>query len=270
MEKLIRNLAVSIVLIGQLFQTSMFAGAWAQQKGHYYTKLTFIYSKANSLYGINFPAKFNDYSLYFYVEYGVLDKTTLIVSLPSLKRSVNEANSVRGTTSALVAGDFEIQAKYQFLNKPLVASALIGTKIPTVYKVEDFPPLGNGETDFDAKLLLGASLYPIPAYLTGDIGYRLRGGDFVDEINFNFEAGYTFSNRYLVRLAATGIRGTKDSQGDSNLLGFPLSQKQYRIGGGIIYKINPNFEFDFTYLKTIAGNYIPKSNEFFIGLAFKK
>ena len=270
MKKFIINMTIGIVILGQFFQTSLFAGAWAQQKGHYYTKLTFIYSKADGLYGINFPAKFNDYSLYFYGEYGLLDKATVILSMPSMKRSINEANSVRGTTKALLAGDFEIQAKYQFLNKPLVASALIGTKIPTVYKVEDFPPLGNGETDFDAKLLLGASLYPIPAYLTGDIGYRLRGGDFVDEINFNFEAGYTFSNRYLVRLAATGIRGTKDSQGDSNLLGFPLSQKQYRIGGGIIYKINPNFEFDFTYLKTIAGNYIPKSNEFFIGLAFKK
>jgi hypothetical protein len=269
MKTLIRILTVGIVFLGLFFQTSLFAGAWAQPKGHYYTKLTFIYSKADGLYGTNFPAKFTDYSLYFYGEYGVLDKTTVILNFPSMKRSIDEASSVRGKTTGFLAGDFEIQAKYQFLSKPLVASALIGTKVPTVYKVEDFPPLGNGETDFDAKLLLGASLYPIPAYLTGDVGYRIRGGDFIDEINFNFEAGYTFFKKYLVRLAATGIRGTKDSQGDSNLLGFPLSQKQYRIGGGIIYKLSSNFEFDVTYLNTISGNNIPKSNEVFIGIAFK-
>lgn len=269
MKMLIRNMTIGIMFLGQILQPSLFAGAWAQPKGHYYTKLTLIYSKADGLYGINFPAEFSDYSLYFYGEYGLLDRTTVIFNLPSIKRSINEANSVQGKTTGFLAGDFEIQAKYQFLDKPLVASALIGTKIPTIYKVEDFPPLGNGETDFDAKLLLGASLYPIPAYLTGDVGYRFRGGDFIDEINFNFEAGYTFVDKYLVRFAATGIRSAKDSQGNSNLLGFPLAQKQYRIGGGIIYKLSSNFEFDVTYLKTIAGDNIPKSNEVFIGLAFK-
>lgn len=270
MKTFIRHLTISIVLLGQFLQVPLFAGAWAQPKGHYYTKLTLIYSKADGLYGLNFPAEFNDYALYFYGEYGLLDRATVILSLPSIKRSINEANSVRGTTTGYLAGDFEVQAKYQFLDRPVVASALVGTKIPTIYKIEDFPPLGNGETDFDARLLLGASLYPIPAYLTGDIGYRFRGGDFVDEINFNFEAGYTFYEKYLVRFATTGIRSTKDSNGESNLLGFPLAQKQYRVGGGIIYKLSPNFEFDITYLNTIAGDNIPKANELFVGIAFKK
>ena len=270
MKKLIGSLTIVTIFVGQFFQASVFAGAWAQQKGHYYTKLTFIYSKADGLYGINFPAKFSDYSLYFYGEYGLFDRTTIIVSLPSVKRSINEANSVRGKTTAFLAGDFEVQAKYQFLDRPVVASVLVGSKLPVVYEVLDFPPLGNGKTDFDAKLLIGGSLYPIPAYLTGDFGYRNRGGDFIDEINFNLEAGYTFFNKYLVRLAATGIRSTKDSEGNSNLLGFPLAQKQYRIGGGIIYKLNPNLELDVSYLNTFAGDYIPKSNEFFFGIAFKK
>lgn len=265
----IRYLTIGIIFLVQFFQTPLFAGAWAQSKGHYYTKLTLIYSKADGLYGTNFPAEFNDYSLYFYGEYGLLDRTTVILSLPSIKRSINEANSVRGTTTGFLAGDFELQAKHQFLSSPVVASVLIGTKIPAVYRVEDFPPLGNGETDFDAKLLLGASLYPIPAYLTGDIGYRLRGGDFIDEINFNFEAGYTFFEKYLIRFAATGIRSTQDSQGESNLLGFPLAQEQYRLGGGIICKLSSNFEFDITYLNTIDGDNIPKANEVFIGIVFK-
>lgn len=269
MKMFIRNMTIGIMFFGQILQTSLFAGAWAQPKGHYYTKLTFIYSKADGLYGINFPAKFDDYSLYFYGEYGLFDRTTIILNLPSVKRSINETNTVRGTTTGFLAGDFELQVKYQFLDRPIVASALIGTKVPATYKVEDFPPLGNGKTDFDAKLLLGASLYPIPAYLTGDIGYRLRGGDFEDEIQFNFEAGYTFFKKYLVRGVTTGIKSTKMDAGLSNLLQFPLSQEQFRVGGGIIYKLNQKIEFDATYLKTISGNNIPKANEIFIGIAFK-
>lgn len=269
MKILRKNILQLVLLIILFIQNSTFGGAWAQAKGHYYTKLTFIYSKADGLYGINFPAKFDDHALYFYGEYGIFDRTSFILSTPMFKHSVNEANSVRGKTTGYLAGDFESQIKYQFLNKPIVASALIGTKIPAVYDVVDFPPLGNGETDYDVKLLLGASLYPIPAYLTGDIGYRLRGGDFEDEIQFNFEAGYTFFEKYLVRGVTTGIKSTSMDAGQSELLNFPLSQEQIRVGGGIIYKLNQKIEFDATYLKTISGNNIPKANELFIGVAFK-
>jgi hypothetical protein len=269
MKILIKNLFLLILLMFVYIHDSSFAGAWVQARGHYYTKLTFIYSKADGLYGINFPAKFNDYSLYFYGEYGLFNRTSIILSAPTFKHSINEANSVRGKTTGYIAGDIESQIKYQFLDKPIVASALIGTKIPAVYDVLDFPSLGNGETDFDTKLLLGVSLYQIPAYLTGDIGYRLRGGDFEDEIQFNFEAGYTFFKKYLLRAVTTGIKSTSMDAGQSELLGFPLSQEQIRIGGGIIYKLTQKIEFDVTYLKTTSGDNIPKANEFFIGVAFK-
>lgn len=269
MKYFIKYISLLFFLIFLFVQDLSFAGAWAQSKGHYYTKLTFIYSKADGLYGIDFPAKFDDNALYFYGEYGLFNRTSIILSAPTFKQSINEANGVRGKTTGYSAGDFEFQAKYQFLDKPIVASALIGTKIPAVYDVVDFPPLGNGETDYDAKLLLGLSLYPIPAYLTGDIGYRLRGGEFEDEIQYNFEAGYTFFNKYLVRAVTTGIKSTKMDAGQSEFLSFPLSQEQVRIGGGLIYKFSPKIEFDATYLKTISGSYIPKANELFIGVAFK-
>ena len=269
MKFFIKNIIPSFFLILLSIQNLSFAGAWAQTKGHYYTKLTFIYSKADALYGIDYPVKFDDHAVYFYGEYGLFSRTSIILSAPTFKQSINEASGVRGKTTGFVAGDFELQAKYQFLDKPIVASGLIGTKIPVVYNVVDFPPLGNGETDYDVKLLLGFSLYPIPAYLTGDIGYRLRGGDFEDEIQYNFEAGYTFFNKYLVRGVTTGIKSMKMEAGLSDLLGFPLSQEQVRVGGGLIYKLNQRIEFDITYLKTISGNYIPKANEVFIGIAFK-
>lgn len=269
MKTTIQKIVAGVCLSFLFFSLNLYAGAWAQAKGHYYTKLTFIYSSADGLYGMNLPAKFDDRAIYFYGEYGLFNRTTLILSAPTFKQSVNEANSLRGTTTGFLAGDIEVQAKYQFLDKPIVASGLIGIKIPAIYDPITFPPLGNGETDLDAKLLLGASLYPIPAYLTGDIGYRKRGGEFVDEINFNFEAGYTFFNKYLLRFLTTGIRSTDSGAGQSELLGFPLAQEQFRIGGGIIYKLDNNFELDVTYLKTTSGKYIPKANELFVGLAFK-
>ena len=169
------------------------AGAWAQKKGHYYTKGTFIYADANSVFGNAIPNLFNDYALYFYGEYGLLNNLSLILNTPVFKRSISEADFVRGTSDGLFAGDIELQAKYQFLAQPLAASIVGGIKLPVGYDIADIPPLGNGETDLMGALSLGYSFYPIPAYATGDIGYRVRGGEFVDEIHYNFEGGYTFS-----------------------------------------------------------------------------
>ncbi len=266
----VRN-GIIIILGIFIFAPSMLqAGAWAQARGHYYSKFTLIYSDASGVFGVNSPTKFTDYALYFYTEYGLIDRATVILNTPFFKNSENEANFIRGNSSGYFAGDIELQAKYQFLDSPVVASALLGAKVPVAYDIADIPPLGNGETDFDAKLLLGTSLYPTPIYMTGDIGYRVRGGDFLDEINYSFEAGYTFRKKILLRFLTTGIKASGSASGESNLFGFPLDQERTRLGGGFIWLFSPKLEFDITYLKTTSGKNIPKSDEIFVGIAFKR
>lgn len=254
-----------------LLQTDTFAGAWAQPKGHYYVKMNYINSTANSIFGINFPANFDNSSIYFYGEYGLFDKFTVIASMPTFKRSISENNLIRGETNGYFAGDLEVQAKYQFIDRPIVTTALVGAKIPVSYKIYDIPPLGNGETDWDAKLQLGVSFYPIPLYASGDIGYRLRGGEFIDELNYTFELGFTIKQKFLPRFMTTGIKSVEDAEGGlSTLVGFPLAQDQFRFGGGVIFIWNQNIELDITYLKTTSGRNIPNFDETFVGIAFKK
>jgi hypothetical protein len=252
-----------------ILQDILMAGAWAQPKDHYYLKLSYGYSSANSIFGMNFPSTFDNYNIYFYGEYGIFDQLTASLSMPLFKKSVNEANYVIGKTSGYLAGDLEIMLKYQFLEGPVVSTIALGSKLPIGYDVYDLPPIGNDEMDFDIKLLVGTSLYPLPIYITGDIGYRQRGGDFMDEINYSFEAGYTLFEKYLLRILTTGIKSTSSASNESDLLGFPLAQDQIRYGGGIIYILNKNIELDFTYLKTTSGKNIPEYGEFFIGIAIK-
>jgi hypothetical protein len=251
-------------------QRPLFAGAWSQQKGHSYTKMTFIYSDATGVFGSTSPAEFTDYSVYFYGEYGLLNRLTVILNTPVFKQSENIANYVYGKTTGLLAGDLELQAKYQFVSKPVVLAVLGGAKIPVAYDIVDNPPLGNGETDFDAKFLLGMSFYPIPAYATGDIGYRFRGGEFVDELQYNFEAGYTVFSKFLLKFMLNGIRHIQNAEGESNLFGFPLEEDRTRVGGGVIYLLSKNVEIEADYLDTTAGLNIPKTKEFFVGVAWKR
>ncbi|HQU72007.1 MAG: hypothetical protein KDI06_18955 [Calditrichaeota bacterium] len=259
-----------LFLLIPTFAGSALAGAWSQAKGGYYLKTTLIYSDANKVLGISSPATFRDYSLYFYGEYGITPHLTGIVNFPVYKRSENEANFIRGETNAFLAGDYEAHLKYQFLNNGLVGAAQIGIKKPAFYDLIDIPPIGNNETDYDLKFLLGASLYPIPAYFTGDLGYRFRGGEFVDEFHMNAEAGYTVMQRYLLRATISVIRNNGESASESNLFGFPLIQQRTRVGGGVIFILSSKLEADLTLLKTTSGLNIPNSTEVFVGLALKR
>jgi hypothetical protein len=257
-----------IVLFFFLLQVNVFAGAWSQKQGHYYTKISYIYSTSDVIFGYNDPVLYDNSSIYLYGEYGIWDHFTVIGSIPALKYSVTEANFLRGETTGYMAGDMEFKGLYQFLFGPVVASGIIGVKIPFSYDIYDIPPIGNGEADFDVKLALGASFYPLPGYATGDVGYRLRGGEFIDEINFTFEVGYTLLNKFLIRFYTDGIRGIREAEGESNLIGFPLSQERIRLGGGLIYIWDDNIAFDFTYLDTIHGKYIPRFKEVFLGISY--
>ena len=45
---------------------------------------------------------------------------------------------------------------------------------------------------------MGKSLYPLPGYVTGEVGYRLRGGTFSNEWFYTLEAGMTY-DRILIK-----------------------------------------------------------------------
>lgn len=253
--------------------SNVFAGAWAQQKGHFYSKLTFIQSLSEQRFDfmkqeLNFT--FNDKALYFYTEYGLLNGTTLVVSMPLMKESEAYYFSFKGTTKAAFAGDIEFQLKQNLLSGPLVLSAAAGINLPVIYSTETTPPLGAGVRNYDLKLLAGTSFYPIPAYVTGDFGYRVRQGDFENEMSFSAEAGYTVMNKFLFRLLASGMRSIHIDEMQQSFSQFSFQQEQYRVGTGLIYLLNKNIEFDVTFLKTTSGRNFPEFTEIYFGIAFKR
>jgi len=100
---------------------------------------------------------------------------------------------------------------YGFLASPVAISFAAGPKIPMGYSKtpeNDGPALGTGEVDIEAYLTLGASLYPVPSYLSTAVGYRKRGGRYNDEYYFNAETGYTWGD-FFFKAYLELIRNTK-------------------------------------------------------------
>ena len=131
------TLAAVLVLVGAVPELA-WAGAWAQPKGQYYTKLSSIFYRSDevfdaagdrqpiTIYGSNFRANQG----FLYAEYGLLERLTLITQLSgaSLESENNiRHNVLRLTTSGL--GDVVLGAKYQLVGTPIVLSPFAGVKI---------------------------------------------------------------------------------------------------------------------------------------------
>ena len=238
-ETALLTLVAVAVLVGATPQLT-WAGAWAQPKGQYYTKLSSIFYRSDevfdavgdrqpiTIYGSDFRANQG----FLYIEYGLLERLTLITQLSgaSLQSESNiRHNVLRQTTSGL--GDVELGAKYQLLSKPIVLSSLAVVKLPTSY--DDLnPALGTGDADVELRLLTARSFHPLPVYIGAEAGYRLRSGPFSNQISFAAETGATPMRRLSVkayledsrtlsgnaRLAEAGL--VQVSEGDFTKLGF--------------------------------------------------
>ena len=212
-----------------------------------------------------------------YLEYGLLDRLTLVSSIPykQLKdtRTLRDLNEVI-TGTALERrwgfGDMEMRLRWLLANKPVVASIAVGGKIPLWYEEDPNTrvPLSSKKMDADIRLLLGQSLYPAPIYVTGEVGYRVRGGNISNEWFYALEVGITV-DRFLFKGYLSGIRtfGTCNPVGEVELIG---DQSVLKLSPGVIYRLTDWMELSVDMIRIAAGCNTSAGNTFLFGIAFKR
>ena len=264
--------------------SAAFAGAWTQNRGGYYFKVGASY--LNSTIDIDANGEqiqkanmgeLRDLNYSTYLEYGLLDRLTLVSSVPYKRlqdtRTLRDLNEVI-TGTALERrwgfGDMEMRLRWLLADKPMVASIAVGGKIPLWY--DDDPntrvPLSSKKMDADVRLLLGQSLYPLPIYATGEMGYRIRGGNISNEWFYALEAGITVG-RFLFKGYLSGIRtfGTCNPVGEVELIG---DQNILKLSPGLIYRLTNWLELSVEMIHIAAGCNTTAGNTFLFGMAFKR
>ena len=275
-------LAICVTYSGLV--STAFAGAWTQKKGGYYFKVGASY--LNSTIDIDANGKqiqkanmgeLRDFNYSTYLEYGLLDRLTLVSSVPykQLKdtrtwRDLNEV--ITGTTleRRWGFGDMEMRLRWLLVNKPVVASIAVGGKIPLWYEEDPstLVPLSSKKVDADVRILLGQSLYPAPIYMTGEVGYRIRGGDFSNEGFYALEVGITV-DRFLFKGYLSGIRtfGTCNPVEEVELIG---DQSVLKLSPGVICRLTNWMELSVEMIRIAAGCNTSAGNTFLFGIAFKR
>ena len=172
------------------------AGAWSQQKGHYYAKFSGIFYSANEVYNDmgrrqamgGEDDEFTGSQGFLYLEYGLMDRLTLIGQASGGRLT---STNLRRQERTRGIGDVDIGLKYQLTDGPIVLAPFATIKVPTGYHEDYAPPLGTGEVDLEFRLLAARSLYPLPLYIGIESGYRVRGGPYSNQIPYFVEVGWT-------------------------------------------------------------------------------
>lgn len=114
-------------------------GAWTQKKGEAYTQLSFTtISSYNTIFGnpdYLTEREITDNTLQLYGEYGLSDKTTLILNIPlkfiETGQLVGNATPISTANSVSSLGNIEIGLKHQFYNKKWVVAGQLNLEANT-------------------------------------------------------------------------------------------------------------------------------------------
>lgn len=191
------------------------AGGWTQPKGKGYFKLSQQIISAESLFFAN-GAKgeiptVSGYTTALYSEFGLIDRVTLVGYMPIYTNVSVDAEGFDSTTGL---GDWDVGIRIGILTGgPTVVSLQALAGLPLGDSGGEIVLwTGDGELNQHVSLQVGHSLYPVPAYLKGEIGYNNRKSsdnrddNYADELRYSLQAVYTIAERVGIALSLRGVK----------------------------------------------------------------
>ncbi len=280
--KLIKKNQISIFLLACcliiMSVKTVFAGAWSQAKNESYHRFA-----ANTYYAdeefdtdgdsssMTNNGEFTEYSLNYYGEYGILDTLTAFCSL-YYKDIEQDDDTMNYQTNGI--GDMDLGLRYQvYSGKPGVFSFQGLVKIPKFYDEDAAMPLGNGQYDYELRLLYGRSLWPvIPGYMNLEAGYRWRLEDPADEFRYLVEIGSELGNNFYGRakLDALVSMDNVDNQTDefdnpTSTLAYDLTKLDVTLG----YHFTSEWGLEVEYTPALWGKNTAKGATWTVAVSFQ-
>jgi len=200
---------IATPILFTLLSSQAHAGAWVLDKGDSYHKVGVTDYSASSFFGDNADLDvFDGTNLSYYGEWGLGNNWGVFTSV--LYQDISQTNTVGETVQNDGLGDLDIGVKYQWQAQPFVLSTQLLAKLPYLYDEDDTLPLGNGQEDIEAKVLIGKSLGSL-GYFGIELGYRFRTDAPSDEIRYLIEYGVSFNDNFYFRTKLDGIESANNA-----------------------------------------------------------
>ncbi len=236
-----------------------------------------VYNEGNRA-RYRFDGRYRSRALFFDLFYGATDRVDVGIQVPFFRQEYQDAALLTGfgePRRATGFGDIRGFLKVRLLNRRTVGTFKAGFKAPTGEFVNEdgLIPVGEGQWDFDAAVQLGRSFWPVPAYVSSDVGYRLRrrngeiDRDPGDEWFFIAEGGFEVRRLALFGIKVHGIRGKA-----ATVFGTPIRSDVKRITYvSPVINLGPfrGFTMETAINISVAGRNYPAGWMAVVGLSYK-
>ena len=266
-----------VVFMVSLGAGIVFAGAWSQEKGKSYHRLAGNYYFADKEFdkdgdsqSMENNGEFTEYNINYYGEYGILDTLTVLGSIyyKDIERDDDFMNyQTRGV------GDMDLGLRYQFYaGKPGIFSLQALIKIPEFYDKDDAMPLGNGQYDYELRLMYGRSLWPvIPGYINLEAGYRWRDEDPSDEFRYLVEFGSDLGKKFYARAKLYALVSMDNAKKQTDEFGNPTTPLAYdltELEMTLGFRLTPAVGFELGCTPALWGENTAKGTTYTLAFAF--
>jgi hypothetical protein len=203
-------------LIFTFAQSVSAGGPWPRKKNSGYAQLGFTYVGYSKFFNhegkvTELPRKVTDFTSQLYIDFGLTDRLTMSANLPfkyvatGNKVFASDPTYFTDTTiftdtlsSASLFGlnNVMLGFKYNIINKKVLFSVGLNAEA-NVAKYDSISTLRTGPSTFviHPYLSTGTSFYHDKFFTLLDVGYRVRLKDYSDEVDFNFELGFSWNQK---------------------------------------------------------------------------
>jgi hypothetical protein len=265
----IHSKVITLACLLLLAPTVVLAGAWTPERGRTYLKFSanLFESDANfNLAGDSidpfaaFPdqfSEFTDENLNLYFETGITNKLALFGSF-TYKRIEQHTKTRFIDISIDNSGlaDFELGARYQLTEGKHVWAVALLAKFPYFYEDDDdFFQLGNGQEDFELRVLYGTSLGK--GFYTGaEAAYRYRTEEPSNEYKYLLELGWSSSWGFYTRAKLDGTFAVDDFEASGSAAVNPIlspifDATKLELTAG--YQIRKYWGLEYSFLDVVSG-----------------
>jgi len=271
-----------ICIVGLLMfvvtSSNLFAGAWTMEKGKSYHRFAANYYFADKEFDQNgdsrsmkWNGEFKDFNLNYYMEYGIIDKLSVFTSF-YYKDLTQEDNYIKYETNG--TADFDLGLRYQLYSGKVGIFSVQGmVKVPELYDEDDALPLGNGQYDYELRLLYGRSLWPIiPGYVNLESGYRWRAEEPADEFRYLIEVGSDLGKKFYTRAKLDGLVNAGNGSNKVDNYGNPTATFEYdltKLDLTVGYKLNTEWGLEIGYTTALWGEATAKGDTWAMALSFQ-
>jgi len=264
---------IAVLSSGILFAQS----PWTQEKGKFYTQLSFItISNYDEIFGdpdYQTDREITDNTLQLYGEYGISNKTTLIVNLPV--KFVSTGDAVNGTAfiseqSKSAFGNVSVGLRHQFYNKEWIISGQLNVEAHTgTFEAASGVRTGQDAWTFTSTVNFGRGFDKF--YIQAFTGVDLKTNNYSN----NFKIGGEIGTKVHSKIWLAGFVDVISSFNDGDV-NIPLrnaatalyvnNQEYGAFGLKVIGEFNRTFGGLLGFGGAFSGNNVAKQGALTIGL----